>query len=180
MISPTVAMISIVALIAGWATWIALRAFRTFREFRGARVIVCPKTHRTAGVHIDVWHAVASVFNEVEPEVRLSDCSLWATRGPCEQRCVNDARRPDATVRSVVTRWYAGKTCVYCGKPIICVQTLDHRAALLMPENITIEWSEIPAKDVPEALRTGLPVCWNCHTAESFRREHPELVTDRD
>ena len=24
------------------------------------------------------------------------------------------------------------------------------------------------------------PVCWNCHIAESFRREHPDLVTDRD
>ena len=30
------------------------------------------------------------------------------------------------------------------------------------------------------ALATSLPMCWNCHVAESFRRLHPELVTDRD
>ena len=28
-------------------------------------------------------------------------------------------------------------------------------------------------------MGTHLPVCWNCHIAESFRREHPELVVDR-
>ena len=32
----------------------------------------------------------------------------------------------------------------------------------------------------PVMLDSYLPVCWDCHIAESFRREHPELVTDRD
>ena len=33
---------------------------------------------------------------------------------------------------------------------------------------------------MPLALATSLPLCWNCHVAATFRRMHPELVTDRD
>jgi hypothetical protein len=29
-------------------------------------------------------------------------------------------------------------------------------------------------------LDAYLPVCWDCHIAGSFRREHADLVTDRD
>jgi hypothetical protein len=28
-------------------------------------------------------------------------------------------------------------------------------------------------------LSTHLPVCWDCHIARRFRREHPALVVDR-
>ena len=34
-------------------------------------------------------------------------------------------------------------------------------------------------EQLPEIFATHQPVCWNCHIAESFRRLHPELVTDR-
>jgi len=37
----------------------------------------------------------------------------------------------------------------------------------------------IPAEKLQEVLRTDWPVCWNCHVAETFRREHPELVVNR-
>jgi hypothetical protein len=30
-----------------------------------------------------------------------------------------------------------------------------------------------------ETMQTHLPVCWNCHIAQEFRREHSELVVDR-
>ena len=30
-----------------------------------------------------------------------------------------------------------------------------------------------------EAMSASLPVCWNCHVAPTFRREHPGLVVDR-
>jgi hypothetical protein len=42
-----------------------------------------------------------------------------------------------------------------------------------------VQWSEIPAEKLQEVMRTHQPVCWNCHIAETFRREHPELVVDR-
>jgi hypothetical protein len=56
---------------------------------------------------------------------------------------------------------------------------LDHYTALLADDGTTIEWPDVPAERLPAALRTQPPVCWNCHIAETFRRLHPELVTDR-
>src|SRR6266576_3849706 len=42
-----------------------------------------------------------------------------------------------------------------------------------------LEWNEIPLEHLQQTLSTHWPVCWNCHIAETFRRRHPELVTDR-
>jgi hypothetical protein len=32
---------------------------------------------------------------------------------------------------------------------------------------------------VSNVLATHVPVCWDCRVAKTFRREHPELLTDR-
>jgi hypothetical protein len=68
---------------------------------------------------------------------------------------------------------------VYCGRLIGTAQAFGHRAALVTPEGVTREWSDLPADSVLDALKTDQPVCWDCHLAETFRRLHPELVTDR-
>jgi hypothetical protein len=49
----------------------------------------------------------------------------------------------------------------------------------MSPEGRTFGWGEVPAERLPEVLGTHLPVCWNCHIAETFRRQHAELVIDR-
>ena len=56
---------------------------------------------------------------------------------------------------------------------------LDHAPALLGPDFRTTEWKGIRPEQLPEIFSTRQPVCWNCHIAETFRRLHPELVTDR-
>ena len=30
-----------------------------------------------------------------------------------------------------------------------------------------------------DAMKTRQPICWSCHIAETFRRQHPEMVVDR-
>ena len=79
-----------------------------------------------------------------------------------------------------MTRWYEGKSCVYCGKPLGEVDWIEHKPCLMSPDRRTVEWKDIPAETIPGVLETHQPVCWNCHIAETFRREHPELVVDRD
>jgi hypothetical protein len=78
-----------------------------------------------------------------------------------------------------VAKWYEGKSCVFCHKPIGPLQHLDHAPALLGPDFRTAEWKGIRPEQLPEVFATHQPVCWNCHIAESFRRLHPNLVTDR-
>ena len=79
-----------------------------------------------------------------------------------------------------MAKWYEGKTCVYCHKPVDKVEEwVGHTPALLAPDKKTVYWDHIKAENLPEVFKTYLPVCWSCHIAETFRREHSNLVIDR-
>jgi len=69
--------------------------------------------------------------------------------------------------------------CVYCHKPFGEIHWHDHPPGLVDEQGKTVQWNEIPLENLQQTLNTHWPVCWNCHIAESFRRQHPELVTDR-
>ena len=36
-----------------------------------------------------------------------------------------------------------------------------------------------PGPNLPRIFATHAPLCWTCHLAMSFRREHPELPIER-
>jgi len=148
--------------------------------YRGTRVVTCPENGSVAAVEVDARHAAATAFRR-QPELRLAACSRWPEKAGCGQDCLRqiEAAPEDCLVRTMLTRWYAGKTCSYCGKPFGLVHWHDHKPALLALDGRTVEWSQVPPEQVPEALDHDRPVCWNCHIVETFRREHPDLVVDR-
>jgi hypothetical protein len=37
----------------------------------------------------------------------------------------------------------------------------------------------VPVADIQTVMSTYTPVCWDCYLAQSFRRDHPEMVVDR-
>jgi hypothetical protein len=163
------------------AVFFVLRAaVSAYLEFRGKRVVTCPETKAPAAVEVD---ATQAAFTAVlgEPELRLKDCSRWPERQNCGQECLKQIEAAPAAclVRTMLAQWYEGKTCVYCGRPFGEINWLDHKPALMNPQRVTIEWPEIRPEEIPAALATHLPVCWNCHLTESFRREHPELILER-
>lgn len=160
---------------------LALRhAVRTYLRFRGKRLVSCPETYKPAAVRVAAGHAAlgAAVGKQ---ELRLSECSRWPERGDCPQDCLTQIKEtPKAClVWTIINRWYQGQNCVYCHKPFGEIHWHDHPPALVDYERKTVQWDEIPAEYLQETLRTHLPVCWNCHITETFRREHPELVVDR-
>jgi hypothetical protein len=187
----TVVVVGLLTLLAAVVViGMAVRALRIVRNVHGARVVTCPETGHPAGVAIDVRHAVTSGFfggagraflgwRPPAPDIRLRGCSRWSTRGRCDERCVWEAAEAGSTTRAIVERALIGKPCAFCGKRLERVAFLDHYAALLQPDRTTIEWPEIPAEHMRESLMTQPPVCWDCHVAETFRRQYPELVTDR-
>ncbi len=177
--SQLAAVVVLTGLICLWAGWYLWRAYRVARSLKGTRVVTCPETARPAAVRIDVSHAVATALTEPEPEVRLADCSRWPDRGPCDERCLPEAQMRTNTAYAIAARWFSGRPCVYCGKPIAAIQGNEGGAALLAADATTIEWSDIEPERLPDLLRTHWPVCARCHVAETFRRTHPELVTDR-
>ena len=171
-------ILGIFALVALFS--VARRMVKTYLQYRGRGVVVCPETRKPVAVEVDARHAALTI-NPGLPELRLKDCSRWPERADCGQECVAQIERApeNCLVRVMLKDWFRDKVCVYCRKPFGEINWTDHKPALLNLSHQTVEWEEIPAEELYDALTMYLPVCWNCHVAETFRREHPDLVVDR-
>ncbi|MGD1155618.1 MAG: hypothetical protein ABSA41_07290 [Terriglobia bacterium] len=163
-----------------WVFW-SVRGVRAYLQARGKRLVTCPETHCAAAVELDAKGAGWKAFRGGS-YFRLQDCSRWPERQDCAQDCLQqiETRGQGCLVRTIVAGWYSGKTCVYCHKPVDKVEEwTGHTPALLAPDMKTMTWGEVPPEKLPEVFESYRPVCWSCHIAETFRRVHPELVTDR-
>jgi hypothetical protein len=150
-----------------------------FIAYRGQRVIVCPETKQPAGVELDAWLAVRGIDGDAV--LRLKSCSRWPERQDCDQDCLSQIEAsPDGTlVRNIVTTWYRDRRCVYCSRVIGEIAWHDAMPALRAPDGSLAQWHSIATAEVPAILETHDAICWNCNLVEGFRREHPDLVTDR-
>ncbi len=163
------------------AIYFGIRYFvKASRTFGGGQMIICPETGKEAMVEVDARHAALTTLIG-QTDIRLENCWRWPLKENCGQECLLQLHvaPDDCLVRSVLMKWYRGKNCVFCERPFDEVNVIDHKPALLNPEGVTVEWSAIPLSAVNEAMVTYQPVCWNCHVAQTFRREHPDLVVDR-
>lgn len=172
-------IIAVFVLAVGLIVLRAVPGGRDYFKFRGERLVTCPETHKAAAVKVSALEAGVGAFLN-EPTLHLKECSRWPERESCGQDCLQQVEIDphNCLVWNIVSKWYDGKSCVFCQRPIVLHQ-LDHAPALLGPDFRTTEWKNIRAEELPEVLSTHQPVCWNCHIAETFRRLHPELVIDR-
>ena len=174
---PTATDYFLLIFVIGLLTW---RGVLAYSKFRGVRLVSCPETAKPAAVEIDAKHAALSRCMG-KLDLRLKSCSRWPERRDCEQQCLAEieAAPKDCLVRTILTTWYRDKSCVYCSKPLGELDWLDHKPALMSPEHVTLEWKEIRPENLVEVLATHMPVCWNCHVAQTFRRLYPNRVVDR-
>ena len=174
------ALYIIASLVALAAIYLVLSPLvRVYLRYRGKRLVACPETGAAAGVEVAAAAAAVSAFGE--PRLRLKDCTRWPEREACGQECLSqiETAPADCLVKNILTRWYEGKSCVLCGRPLGDIDWVEHRPAFLSPENITVEWKDLSPEKVPQTLESHRPVCWNCHIAATFRREHPDLIVER-
>ena len=153
---------------------------RAYSRYRGTKIVTCPKTGRPAIVEIDALHA--SLTSTVGlPDIRLENCWRWPLKEQCGQECLTDldVAPGQCLVSGVLMRWYRGKTCCYCSKPFEGLHWIDHKPALQSPEGFLVRWSAVLVENLSMVLETHLPVCWNCYIAQSFQRDHPDLVVLR-
>ena len=153
---------------------------RTLVALRGTRLVTCPDDGRTVAVDLDLkYSAVQSALGR--PQFRLKDCSRWPEKAGCGQMCLGDLEGApqDCLVRTILARWYTGQRCAYCRREFGQIHWHDHKPALVGTDGVTKEWTEIPPETVPAVLANHFPVCWNCHIAETFRRERPDLFVER-
>ena len=162
-----------------WIGWGVVAAARARHRLAGTRLVTCPETGTCAAVQFDRTHAAITALVHDEPDMQLESCSRWAERGPCDQPCVGDALDPESATSAIVAHWAKDKRCVYCRKPLVDAPLVGHRMALVDSDGVTTEWPDVPAERLTDVLRSRAPVCWDCHVVETFRRTHPELVTDR-
>jgi hypothetical protein len=89
------------------------------------------------------------------------------------------AAHDHATIKQL-KRFFDGKACAICKRPIPPVHLIEMKPGLLNPTtHETVSWDQIPNVDLSTALETHLPVCSACEVAESFRQRFPGLVVDR-
>lgn len=173
-------IIAVLVVAAGLFTVRAVPSIRAYFNFRGKRLVTCPETQNAAAVNVAAGEAALGMFFN-EPTLRLNQCSRWPENENCGQECLQqiEADPEKCLVWSQVSKWYEGKNCVFCHKPIGTLHHLDHAPALLGPDFRTTEWKYIRPEQLLQVFSTHQPVCWNCHVAQSFRRLRPDLVVDR-
>jgi hypothetical protein len=87
----------------------------------------------------------------------------------------------DHATTGLLKRFFDGKECAICKRPIPPVSRTGLKPGLLNPAtHETYSWDEIPNVNLSTALETFRPLCSGCQVAESFRRRFPDLVVDRD
>jgi len=172
-----VLIIVVAVILAGITTW---RVVYAWLKYRGRMVITCPENQRPAGVSVDARHAAATSLAG-QPEFHLTNCSRWPEHAGCGQECLLEIETSpeNCLVHNILVGWYAGKNCAWCGRSIGDIRVTERRPTVLLPDQSSAEWQQIPAERLPETLKTALPLCFGCHIANTVRREHPELVIDR-
>jgi hypothetical protein len=169
----------VVLVLLGVASFFVIVAARAYVRYRGVRVVTCPETQQPAAVRVDAGHAAVSAAWD-RTELRLDQCSRWPERGPCEQPCVKEiASAPhDCLVRSILARWYEGKRCVICEKPV-ALRPHAQQPALRHPDGHTFDFVALKPERLISQLPQFAPVCFDCHVAEQFRKQYPGSVTER-
>ncbi len=144
------------------------------RAARGRVWSSVPKPRRRPLVDIQAGRAALG------QRLDLSGCSRWPERQSCGRECLAQIERApsDCLVRTVVTKWYDGKSCAVCHKPLGEIDWLDRRPGLIDRSGKARPWPDVPADQLPQAMATEQPICFDCYVAATFRREHPELVLD--
>lgn len=167
-------------LLAATIVYTALSVASSVWKYRGKRIVTCPADREPAAVHVSVATAAREAILG-KHGLQLDRCSNWPERQGCGQDCLSEIElNPGGClVRNLVNEWYQGKSCAYCQKPFGPVEWHDRQPALLGPDRSLLLWKDVATERLPAVFSTHLPVCWNCYIAESFRKQHPEMVVDR-
>jgi hypothetical protein len=153
---------------------------RELVKLSGNMLVTCPETRKPAAVKVASGRAAAAAVVGRQ-HVELKSCSRWPQRDDCDQACLGELILDPAShaVWMIAAKWYQGKSCAFCGRPISPLSHLDHAPGLIAYDGQIIEWPRLEPESLPQAFESARPVCWNCTVVESFRKEHPELVVER-
>ena len=156
------------------------RLLGTWLKYRETRVVVCPENRKVVAVEVDAAHAALSA-PQGHPELRLEDCTRWPEKAGCGQECLSqiESSPEGCRVRTILGDWYRGRECAFCRKTFGEIHWHDRKPALMAADGSFVEWASFRPEQIMGILPVHKPVCRDCFEAESFRRDHPDLVTER-
>jgi hypothetical protein len=171
--------IYVVAVFVAVAAFFAIVAARTYIRYRRVRVVTCPETSRPAVVHVDAGHAALSAAWD-RLDLRLETCSRWPERGRCGQPCISQiaAAPHDCQLRTILVKWYEGKRCAVCDRPVHLL-AYQQQPGVLTREGEALDLATLQPEKLVASLNTYKPLCFDCLLVQQFREQHPELVIDR-
>ncbi len=177
-LTPPLAALLVAGLVA--LVVVAMQLVRAFTRYRGTSVVVCPETRELVAVEVDARRAALGAVRG-RPGLSLQACTRWPERAGCGQECLAQIEwSPESCLlRHLLGNWYRERRCALCGAGFEPRRLFDHEPGLRAPDGAIRGWDGFRPEQVVDVLATHAPVCWNCRIAEGFRREHPELVTDR-
>jgi len=169
--------VTLVALLV--AIWLR-RITAAWFVFRGHRLVTCPENQQPAGVALDFTHAAWTAAGG-NPDLRLTGCTRWPDRSACDQGCLAQVRSSpaDCLPENVLTSWYEGKCCAWCGDPVGPAYWTACKPVVLTGSNVLMEWEEIPIQQVPDVLANAVPVCFSCYARANSQRLRGDAVLGR-
>jgi len=89
--------------------------------------------------------------------------------------------RHDHATNEQLKRFFDGKQCVICKRPVPPIHRTGLKPGLWNPTtHETHSWDQIPNGDLSSMLEGQLALCPSCVVAESFRQRFPDRVVDRE
>lgn len=174
----SIGTIAVIAVFTAVAAFFVIVATRVYTRFRGPRVVTCPETELPTVVKVDAGHAALSAAWD-RLDLRLEDCSRWPERGHCAEPCLKQiaAAPSDCLLRNTLAKWFEGKHCLYCRKPVHLLK-FQQQPGLRSRDGHVHDFYAIDAQVLVSTLDDYEPVCFDCLVAEQFRQQHPEMVVD--
>jgi hypothetical protein len=164
-------------LVVAGACVLVLLKFDEF--FTRRRVVVCPETRSREKLEIDTRHAFKTLFRNIA-ELRVGQCARWPARAECDQECLLQIDTEPAILDRTLAKFYAGKDCARCGKPLNKADWTRGRFAMLNATNELVPAGRMPLREFPMALEDYRPVFWACHQAERSQQPMPATLCKGD
>jgi hypothetical protein len=145
-----------------------------YARSRVRRVVRCPDTGGIAQVETGTLNEVLTTLFPGSG-FQIERCTRWPEQAGCAEACLRqiEAAPVDCQLRTIVKKWYEGRSCSLCRAPIVVSSVFDGTCAVMAPDGRTRDWSDLTDEELARVLTVYEPVCWNCHMAATFRRVVP-------
>jgi hypothetical protein len=113
-------------------------------------------------VELDNKFALKTALRGEEQE-RLESCLRWPEKSECGQGCLAQINPSLENLERHLQKWYQGKNCAMCDRPLSPADWRRSRLALLNEKHKLFELRHMHFEEIPSDLDHMAPLCWNCH-----------------